>query len=574
MDVSQVSAGPETRRRKVAALRPLFEQLAALNDPEQLEQLLRDREQPGAGSRERLRGSTWAAGKSGAVLDQLHEKLAAANRQARLEGKQPEASFKQALEDARGAQRPAERPEPAEPERKPRDADPPQPEAHDGETQPAEQKPKADVTVTPETSEKAQTRPSQSKPVPDAERSASVKVPQGEAGDAKASQGAPGVTNAAAVNSAKEAAPQPTTGNPSNGAGDGAAKQGRPTPNAGKQAAQAGQGAGESRTPQPFETSQKPAAGSGNAEGKPRDGSSTSKATPANGDSGNSSKPATAGSNAQVEAAEQSELAQAAGAPGMANVNPPAASNGTTQTTTQTQTQAGAVKAVAKPTAAAPAARAAAPQLSARTAQSATNNAAPAEQASNVAPENRARAEAGRNVSKLESTARNFDRLGKNDANIERILRFVVRSRGGETTEATMRLDPPELGRIRVRMVWQGGNLSLELEAQNEMAQRLLRQDLDGLRRGLQHAGIQLDKAEVRSAATPESSPTSQDATGQDNSFGRQSAHSADAERRGVPQGREAGAGGRDQDDPGHADDPSHSGAVGLVTESLVNVIA
>lgn len=573
MDVSQVSAGPETRRRKVAALRPLFEQLAALNDPEQLEQLLRDREQRGAGPRARLRGAVWAAGKSGAVLDQLHEQLAAANRQARFEGNQTETSFKQALENARDTQRP----EAAESALPPRDGAAPRREAPEAEIPPDAKNTKTDVPATSDTPAKAQAEVSQPNPDAEAEPPVEVKAAQGAAA-AKPSSLEPGVTAATSVGTAKDSPPQTVSGKQSHGAADGGAKPGRPTSNAGQSSAQAGQSSGEPRTQQPSDAAQKAPAGSANPEGKPRDASSSKPGTPpaptpAAGDAGTSSKPATAGSNAQVEAAaEQGELVQATGAPAVANT--PAAPNSTPQTTTQAQTPAGTVKVVAKPTPAMPAARVAVSQANARAAQPTATNAAPAEQASHAAPESRARAEAGRNVSKLESTARNFDRLGKNDANIERILRFVVRSRGGETSEATMRLDPPELGRIRVRMVWQGGNLSLELEAQNEMAQRLLRQDLDGLRRGLQQAGIQLDRAEVRSAAAHESSPASQDATAQDSSFGRQSAHSADSERRGVPQGREADAGGGDQDDPGHAEDPSRGGTVGLVTESLVNVIA
>lgn len=87
---------------------------------------------------------------------------------------------------------------------------------------------------------------------------------------------------------------------------------------------------------------------------------------------------------------------------------------------------------------------------------------------------------------------------GNPDANIERILRMVRTRLGKDRSVATLRLDPPELGTVRLRMDLRHEQLSLQIETQSGRARRLLGDQLDALRRGLQAAGIQLERVELR----------------------------------------------------------------------------
>jgi flagellar hook-length control protein FliK len=84
------------------------------------------------------------------------------------------------------------------------------------------------------------------------------------------------------------------------------------------------------------------------------------------------------------------------------------------------------------------------------------------------------------------------------DANIERLVR-VLRSRiNGQRSRTVLRLDPPELGRLRLQMDLRGAALTLRIDASTEMAHRLLSQDVEKLRHGLEASGIQLERVEIR----------------------------------------------------------------------------
>lgn len=104
------------------------------------------------------------------------------------------------------------------------------------------------------------------------------------------------------------------------------------------------------------------------------------------------------------------------------------------------------------------------------------------------------------------------DVAGKTDATIERIVRLLQSRVGREQSVATLRLDPPELGMIRLHMHLRAEQVSLRVEATTPAARRLLLDDLDALRRGLEAAGLRLESVDVRLVArdAPESpGPTS-----------------------------------------------------------------
>lgn len=61
-----------------------------------------------------------------------------------------------------------------------------------------------------------------------------------------------------------------------------------------------------------------------------------------------------------------------------------------------------------------------------------------------------------------------------------------------------MRLDPPELGKLTLRLELQGDALQLEVEAATPAARRLLSEQTDLLRHSLEAAGIRLERVDVR----------------------------------------------------------------------------
>ncbi|MBN2445926.1 MAG: flagellar hook-length control protein FliK [Phycisphaerae bacterium] len=86
----------------------------------------------------------------------------------------------------------------------------------------------------------------------------------------------------------------------------------------------------------------------------------------------------------------------------------------------------------------------------------------------------------------------------KDETTTERIVRFVRMHIGKENSRATMRLDPPALGKIRVDVQQQQNVVTLRIDTQNDVAHRLLSNDLDELRHSLEAAGIRVERLEVR----------------------------------------------------------------------------
>lgn len=84
------------------------------------------------------------------------------------------------------------------------------------------------------------------------------------------------------------------------------------------------------------------------------------------------------------------------------------------------------------------------------------------------------------------------------DANVERILRLIHTRLGKDRSVSTIRLDPPELGSLRVRMDLRAEQLVLRFDADNPAARDLLLREMDALRQGLEAAGVQLRHVEVR----------------------------------------------------------------------------
>lgn len=153
------------------------------------------------------------------------------------------------------------------------------------------------------------------------------------------------------------------------------------------------------------------------------------------------------------------------------------------------------------------------------------------------------------------------------DANIERIVRLVRSRISGERAHAVLRLDPPELGRLRLHMDLRGTALALRVDTSTEVAHRLLCEDVGKLRDGLDAAGIQLERIEIRPptlAPEPSGNDGSQHADPHENTQGE--SNQTDAEH---PEER-----GRDSYPADATEGTSREIEPEPAAESLVNVVA
>lgn len=109
---------------------------------------------------------------------------------------------------------------------------------------------------------------------------------------------------------------------------------------------------------------------------------------------------------------------------------------------------------------------------------------------------------------------------GKNESLSEQLVR-VVRARINEKhTVATLRLDPPALGSVRMHMDLRDDQLAVRVEPQSELAHRLLTEQTDSLRVALEAAGIRLHRIEII-PPDPAAQSAFSDATNSGADFGR-----------------------------------------------------
>ena len=81
--------------------------------------------------------------------------------------------------------------------------------------------------------------------------------------------------------------------------------------------------------------------------------------------------------------------------------------------------------------------------------------------------------------------------------NFERIVRVLQRQIGRERSTTTLRLEPENLGKLRLDLDLRQEQLSLRIAPATDLAHRLLRDDLASLKAGLEAAGIQLQRIEI-----------------------------------------------------------------------------
>ncbi len=87
--------------------------------------------------------------------------------------------------------------------------------------------------------------------------------------------------------------------------------------------------------------------------------------------------------------------------------------------------------------------------------------------------------------------------------NVQRMLRVLRGSLMRDKSSTIIRLDPPELGSLRLEMNLRKEAMDLRVGAESDAAREMLKEELETLRSGLQAAGIRLERVEVYSLAAP-----------------------------------------------------------------------
>jgi flagellar hook-length control protein FliK len=84
---------------------------------------------------------------------------------------------------------------------------------------------------------------------------------------------------------------------------------------------------------------------------------------------------------------------------------------------------------------------------------------------------------------------------------IGQVVKDVRMNLKNDGTHITMRLDPPELGALKVEIVSQAGSITANLQAGNDVVKGLLETNLPMLKESLAQAGIKVDSFNVSSGA-------------------------------------------------------------------------
>lgn len=150
---------------------------------------------------------------------------------------------------------------------------------------------------------------------------------------------------------------------------------------------------------------------------------------------------------------------------------------------------------------------------------------------------------------------------GELDANVARVargLRNALQQNGGAVT---LRLDPPEMGVVRVMMEIRDGAASVTFRAERESAGALLSQHLDSLRQSLQRQGLSVENMDVQLMPRSEPLTPTQSSWAQTPDEGRS--------RGQFGSGRDGSQGGRRE----REGDAASAGDAAMFERALVNLI-
>lgn len=151
--------------------------------------------------------------------------------------------------------------------------------------------------------------------------------------------------------------------------------------------------------------------------------------------------------------------------------------------------------------------------------------------------------------------------------NIDRILRVLRGQILRDKSTTVIRMDPPELGYLRLQLDLHKDVLRLRIHAETDAARQMLSDDLDALRKGLEAGGLRLEAVEIRPMAPVDGSTAQQPQTptGQDASAESRRGRSRDSRSSSRVESMAA--------DRTNAVEPSGAESVAIAKDSRVNVV-
>jgi flagellar hook-length control protein FliK len=165
-----------------------------------------------------------------------------------------------------------------------------------------------------------------------------------------------------------------------------------------------------------------------------------------------------------------------------------------------------------------------------------------------------------------------------------RELAQVLRAQtGAKQSSMSLRLDPPELGRLHIDARMQGGTLTVRLQAETTAARDALQNRLDHLRSALEEQGIKLGQVDVEIRPAPTASSqhladSQQDLNDQQQSQNQNGAHSGAHAQAGNHAGGELGGMERESEQsPTHeasAEEPPADATERVGESSSVDLVA
>ena len=110
---------------------------------------------------------------------------------------------------------------------------------------------------------------------------------------------------------------------------------------------------------------------------------------------------------------------------------------------------------------------------------------------------------------------------------VDGVARILNASGGAGRYQATLRLDPPSMGTVRVQLNLQNEGLTIQVDAQSKSVAKLIESRMDDLREALSSHGIRVDRASVVTKA-PENAQTSDRHDNSPNQFDQSASDDAD----------------------------------------------
>jgi flagellar hook-length control protein FliK len=121
---------------------------------------------------------------------------------------------------------------------------------------------------------------------------------------------------------------------------------------------------------------------------------------------------------------------------------------------------------------------------------------------------------------------------------VMRGLHAMINQKGGVMN---MRLDPPELGSMRIQMVLQQGTVSAQFNVSTDQAQQLLNRNLNALKSALEARGLTVERLTVATTQASDNASASRSDNGAGNSAQQQQAGSQQDAGQGMSRGRSDG---------------------------------